>query len=297
MNIVFFNNKGGVGKTTLVYHLAWTFAALGVRTLAVDLDPQSDLTSMFLSGTGLWEIWNNDNSPATISGCLKPLMDGKGSVAVPDIKLIGDHLYLLSGNLNLSIYEDKLAEHWNKCSDHDALAFRITESINDVIELAVQQSNAELILIDVGSNFGAINRSVLIAADYIISPLSIDLQWLKSIKNLKQKLKEWEDGWAERLEGRPASLPPVIQAKMESLGYVIIQHDIRDLIPIKVLARMRHYSSLLPMARAARKPMFRLTSADGAIGAHQSAVKMCGEEFSALAIKIASLVGLKIEEK
>jgi len=26
--IVFFNNKGGVGKTTLVYHLAWMFSEL-----------------------------------------------------------------------------------------------------------------------------------------------------------------------------------------------------------------------------------------------------------------------------
>ena len=46
--IAFFNNKGGVGKTSLVYHLAWMFADHGIKTLAVDLDPQANLTAMFL---------------------------------------------------------------------------------------------------------------------------------------------------------------------------------------------------------------------------------------------------------
>ena len=47
--IAFFNNKGGVGKTSLVYHLAWMFSDLGVRIVAADLDPQDNLTSMFLN--------------------------------------------------------------------------------------------------------------------------------------------------------------------------------------------------------------------------------------------------------
>ena len=46
-SIAFFNNKGGVGKTSLIYHLAWMFAERGVNVLAVDLDPQANLTSMF----------------------------------------------------------------------------------------------------------------------------------------------------------------------------------------------------------------------------------------------------------
>jgi len=46
--IAFFNNKGGVGKTTMVYHLAWMFADRGLRIIAADLDPQSNLTAAFL---------------------------------------------------------------------------------------------------------------------------------------------------------------------------------------------------------------------------------------------------------
>jgi Mrp family chromosome partitioning ATPase len=39
--VAFFNNKGGVGKTSLVYHLAWMYSDLGFRVVAADLDPQA----------------------------------------------------------------------------------------------------------------------------------------------------------------------------------------------------------------------------------------------------------------
>ena len=37
--LAFFNTKSRVGKTSLVYHLAWMYAELGVRVIAADLDP------------------------------------------------------------------------------------------------------------------------------------------------------------------------------------------------------------------------------------------------------------------
>ena len=47
-HIAFFNNKGGVGKTSLVYHCAYLFAEQGLRVLVADLDPQSNLSIMAL---------------------------------------------------------------------------------------------------------------------------------------------------------------------------------------------------------------------------------------------------------
>ena len=41
------NFKGGVGKTSAAIHLAQYFALRGYRTLAVDLDPQASLTTLF----------------------------------------------------------------------------------------------------------------------------------------------------------------------------------------------------------------------------------------------------------
>ncbi|MEO0247484.1 MAG: ParA family protein [candidate division WOR-3 bacterium] len=43
------NLKGGVGKTTLCYHLAYLFTRKNFRTLLIDIDPQGNLTSCYLS--------------------------------------------------------------------------------------------------------------------------------------------------------------------------------------------------------------------------------------------------------
>lgn len=57
--ITFFNNKGGVGKTTLVYHLAWMLADLGYRVVAADLDPQANFTAAFLDDEEIEQLWSS----------------------------------------------------------------------------------------------------------------------------------------------------------------------------------------------------------------------------------------------
>ena len=52
------------------------------------------------------------------------------------------------------------------------------------------------------------------------------------------------------------------------------------------LATIKHYRSLVPMAQECRKPVFDLTSADGAIGSHANAVRSARADFQTLAQKI-----------
>src|SRR5208282_5144523 len=52
------------------------------------------------------------------------------------------------------------------------------------------------------------------------------------------------------------------------------------------LAMLKHFKSLMPMAQDARKPMFHLTAADGAIGGHSGAVQDCKRQFNELADRI-----------
>jgi deoxyhypusine synthase len=56
------------------------------------------------------------------------------------------------------------------------------------------------------------------------------------------------------------------------------------------LATIRHYRSLIPMAQEHRKPIFNLTSADGAIGSHANAVTDARRDFQQLAIKITEKI-------
>jgi cellulose biosynthesis protein BcsQ len=60
-SISIFNNKGGVGKTTLTFHLAHALAELGKKTLVVDLDPQCNLTIFALDEETIWKTWSAED--------------------------------------------------------------------------------------------------------------------------------------------------------------------------------------------------------------------------------------------
>lgn len=323
--IAFFNNKGGVGKTSLVYHLAWMYSELGIPVVAVDLDPQANLTSMFLDEDRLVEIWPDDKHPLTLYGSIEPILRGTGDINTPHVEKINSNLGLVLGDLGLSRFEDKLSDAWPRCHNRDESAFRVMTAFHRVIEKAAQIQYAELALIDVGPNLGAINRAAIIASEHIILPLAPDLFSLQGLKNLGPTLREWRQSWTELLEKAlkdiDISLP---KGTMTPSGYVIMQHGMRDSRPVlayqrwmdriplvyreavlneetvnipKVaadpycLSTLKHYRSLMPMAMEARKPMFSLKPSEGAIGAHIEAVKSCYRDFHNLAHKIAEDCG------
>ena len=72
-----------------------------------------------------------------------------------------------------------MAETWGKCLDDNEPnakdAFRVTTAFYRVMEQAARGHGADLILIDVGPNLGAINRAALVSADHVVIPLAADL--------------------------------------------------------------------------------------------------------------------------
>lgn len=320
-SIVFFNNKGGVGTTVLVYHLAWMYAHNhGLRTLAVDLDPQANLTSMFLNETSLEDLWPDGEHPGTLYGAINPILRSRGDIAPPPALAAGDLLHLLPGDLGLSGFEDKLSDSWPKCHNKDEAAFRATTAFYRIIQQVADDVQAEIILIDIGPNLGAINRSALLAADAICVPLAPDLFSLQGLKNLGPTLQEWREAWHDMRKKAPADLA-VPGGQFQPLGYVVMQHGIRESRPVQAykrwidripatyheyilgdevqplpsldqdpncLAVLKHYRSLMPMAMEAHKPMFFLKPSDGAIGSHVEAVKKCFDDFDKLARRIAN---------
>lgn len=322
--IAFFNNKGGIGKTSLVYHLAWMFADHGIKTLAVDLDPQANLTSMFLNEERLEELWPDSEHPDTVYGAIRPILRGVGDIAEPHIEKITEKLGLIPGDLGLSRFEDKLSDAWPRCQLGDESAFRTMTAFHRLVQHDADRGT-ELVLIDVGPNLGAINRSALIASDQVCLPLAPDLFSLQGLKNLGPTLNEWREVWKDLLKKAPADLP-MPKGAMQPVGYIVMQHGIRDSRPVKayqrwldripqtyresvltegaaasnisvaddpyMLALLKHYRSLMPMAMEANKPIFFLKSADGAIGSHQEAVASCYSDFKKLAGKIAANAGV-----
>ena len=319
--IAFFNNKGGVGKTTLVYHFSYMLAEQGYRVLAVDLDPQANLTSMFLDDDSLTAIYEKDINRPTLMESIKPLNKGLGDIKPAHIHEISDRIGLLAGDLELSMFEDKLSDNWGKCVDKDEAAFRIVSSFYRIIKKAGLTFTADFVIVDVGPNFGAINRATLIGADYIVVPMAADLFSLQGLKNLGNRLETWHEEWIERLSKNPEPSLQLPEGKMYPLGYVVMQHGIKESRPVKsylawankipsifrhfvlkekgnttasidedeyCLALLKHYHSLIPMAMEARKPIFLLKPSDGAIGAHLGAVRSSYLDFELLTFEIIS---------
>ncbi len=318
--LAFFNNKGGVGKTTLIYHLAWMLADMGKRVLVADLDPQANATSMFLPESELEKLWDPDiDSKQSIMAPISPLIRGLGDIGPAPVHVITPNLHLIPGDLNLSSFESKLSEAWIKCLDKDEAAFRVTSAFHRLTRTAAKDLDADIILIDVGPNFGAINRSALICADAVVVPLAPDLFSIQGLRNLGPTLRRWREEWGERRIKNPEPSLDLPVGNMTPLGYVVLQFGIRDSRPVKAyekwsqripetfnasviggddqlqidydqdghcLGLLKHYRSLMPMAMEARKPIFHLKAADGAIGAHTYSVKDCDADFRSLADSI-----------
>ncbi|MCY3560735.1 MAG: AAA family ATPase [bacterium] len=323
--ITFFNNKGGVGKTSLVYHISWMLSEIGERVLACDLDPQANLTAMFLPEDRLESIYGAGaellGRPETVFECVRPLME-VGDLHTPVLSEVNENLWLIPGDLALAGFEDTLSAEWPNALGSRQLhrPFRILSAFHTVMQQGAEQMEATIILADVGPNLGAINRSAIIATDHVVVPVGADLFSLLGLRNLGPTLRDWRADWRKRLDNWREPAFDLPTGRMAPVGYVVQQHGIRLGRPVQAydkwvnrmpaeyarsllgdhdgpyaptpsqdchaLGTTRHYRSLVPMAQEARKPVFKLTAADGAIGSHAAAADSAYSDFGELARKL-----------
>jgi chromosome partitioning protein len=285
--IAFFNRASGVGKTTLVYHLAWMFSDLGLHVLAADLDPQANLTSTFIGEEALGD---NDH---TIYTCVAPVVLGQGDIREAATRDVSEGISLLVGDLRLSMFEDLLAADWSGSIRCQQGGFEVTTSLWRILTQAAGTSSADVVLVDLGPNLSAINRAALLAANYLLVPLKVGLfSSHQGMDTLGRKIRDWKEQWARKHENRliSAAYPT---GNIKPIGYVIQERALRlnqqrwpyelwgesipgefrkevlgiDLIEQEEfdprLAVIKHYHNLMYMAQDAHKPMFHLTEADG----------------------------------
>lgn len=318
--VAFFSSMGGIGKTSLVYHLAWMYSDLGHTVVAVDLDPLANLTTSFLDEDRIEALWADGVAGSTIYDAISPVMRGVGDVQTPVTETVSARLHLLAGNPALSSYEDALSREWTLCLERKERAFRVTTAFWQSIQQASEEASADVALVDLGPYLGAINRAALIASDYIVFPVMPDMFSLMGLRSMGPTLRGWRDGWNERIARNPEPKLTLPTGTMNPVGYVVLQHVLRMDRPTRsldrwmtqipsvyaeavlgrpasashadtdphCLGRVKQYGSLMPLSQEARKPVFHLRASDGAVGSHAKAAGDARRDYEVLARKIAA---------
>ncbi|MET0403460.1 MAG: AAA family ATPase [Cystobacter sp.] len=323
-SLVLFNNMGGVGKTTLTFQLAHMMARMGRRVVALDCDPQCNLSAILLSEDELFDLWAQEAQDRTVSDCVELVRRGKGEVRQPQLTRVDSNLWLLPGKLDLSRFEQTLAEEWARKADtNNERALDVTTALDHLSNLAARAVNADIVLFDIGPNLGALNRATLLACDAVIVPMAPDLFSLQGLRNVGPSLRAWRKEWhlvrERHMEDRPqADDPP---HEFRPIGYIVQQHLARADRPVSgyetwaaaipsvfhqevlrdeaniptsvdsdpfCIASVKHVSSLVPIAQQARKPLFDLKKADGIGGGQVQAVALALKQFEKLTADVLS---------
>lgn len=253
------------------------------------------------------------------------------------MSLEGTAIALLPGDLALSLCEDQLSGAWAGCLDDNPRAFRVISAFWRIMQNAAENHHADIILMDLGPNLGAINRAALIAADYIITPLSPDVFSLQGLHNLGSTLVKWRKEWQSRLniwemsQSRSQENLLLPSGAMQPAGYIVLQRTLRLDHPVKAhgywlskipedyrtsllgenieqgiisiahdqhcLALLEDYHNFMSLAQEAHKPMFHLKPAEGAVGSHMRAVQKAYKDFRQLARNIAQRINLVLRRR
>ena len=160
VSIACVSGKGGVGKTTTCASLAAVLAERGRRVLAVDMDPQSNLTS----GLG-FNPYTLDRTVAAL------LVDGARELRDTVLETRWPGLGLLPASPDLSGVEAELPT----VIDRELL-------LRDALNRDGVQAAYDFILYDSPPNFGYHTVSVLAATDYVLIPVQMSGFALKGLK-------------------------------------------------------------------------------------------------------------------
>lgn len=230
-----FNNKGGVGKTTYIYHIAHLLERSGKKVLLVDLDSQCNLSAYCLSDADLERSWRSERGNS-IWNAIERVYAGLGDIRTRQpTRLIKNHrhgeynnIFLIPGDVMLTSYEDRLGDTWSAARGGDPLALRVQSAIHRYILWCAEHVSADVVLLDLGPNLGSLNRAVLASSDYFIVPVSPDLFSIRGTENLGNKLNIWRTGWDQCNQNNHDTKIDLPHGRPIFVGYVKQQHNVRE---------------------------------------------------------------------
>ncbi len=197
----FFNQKGGVGKTTSVINIATVVAGFGKKVLLIDLDSQGNATS----GVG---IEKNENE-STAYQLLVENSDPKASIKKTAI----ENLWIVPSNAHLAGAEMHLISQ-------DKREYVLRERLKSIL------SDYDYIFLDCPPSLGLISINALTASSYIIIPLQCEyyaLEGLGQLLNTYQLVKK------------------NLSADLELGGVILTMADVRTNLTQQVIEEVRNY--------------------------------------------------------
>jgi cellulose biosynthesis protein BcsQ len=213
-----FNNKGGVGKTTLTYHVANALSEMGKKVLIIDADPQCNLTIYSLKQDYIHDLWRVEDpfidegfetskvklssgeyekiisQPRSLHFLLKPTEEGTGDhERLPPPARLNNNLDIIPGRLTLHLYEEKVASRWTDVYRGEPLAIRTITKIRSLAEKYAVLYDYDFVVIDTSPSLGSLNKVIISTVDGFFVPASPDLFSLYGIKNIGKALSSWKD--------------------------------------------------------------------------------------------------------
>jgi len=208
-------HKGGVAKTTNVYHMAFEMAMSGKNVIMVDADPQCTLSEACCSDAHS-ENWRENVEQgellsaweATYSAILDSREIPSVSLAIPDradrCSENGGSLRLLPGSQKSYQLERRLAyaqdlnqRSWLKdVPGWDALKEAVGVTRVLLLSTAIRHK-ADVILIDMGPSICDLNFNILFSSDFFMVPANADRYSKSSLCTIGRVLEHWGENHKE----------------------------------------------------------------------------------------------------
>jgi chromosome partitioning protein len=228
MKRVIFNQKGGVGKTSITCNLAAISAALGYRTLVVDLDVQGNTTHYLV---GEIDAAAFPAEAQGVAGLFKQTVGSRKMRQNPDSfvwETPYENLFLMPSSPVLSTMEKELESRYKIYKLRDAL-----EKLDE---------EYDRVYIDTPPNFNFYSKSALIAADTVLIPFDCDTFARQSIYSLLDNLGELQEDHNPDLEeegiiinqyNSQARLPSELVAELEEEGLPVFRSYLNSSVKMK----------------------------------------------------------------
>jgi len=149
------NQKGGVGKTSTIVHLAFYFAEKGLKVSVIDLDPQG-------------------NASFTLK---------KFSTGVKASALFSENNITINSNENISLIEsdNSLADMASKSLSDSSFHFKSAIS-------SLSDQGFDVCLIDTAPSLGVTMASALLASDCVMSPVELEIYSIQGIQLMNKTI-------------------------------------------------------------------------------------------------------------